>query len=376
MKKILLYLIIYMACAQPACAQYAGKLAEGDSLMSRHDVFHAMLCYQQAQQMKDGNEIQQRLADCYFRRNDFQRCADLLENAAKASPDSLTQESMRSLFYCYSHLDRKPLQMLWGQRLLQRYPMDSEILSALASLYNRGDSPELIKKALKMTTDYLAVDPTDIAVMQQQADAYFFGMDFTGAIPHYKRLLAMNDTTYNNYYSLGMCYYQLKQYAPARQHLIHAAHINEFKDAGCLYRLGLVCLELDSLDESLNYLKMAEDKLSPDPHVMYIIKKNEGDVYYKSHQTFMAILFWKAALKYDRYRLATIFNLAQGYGELYKSTQQKDAADQEKIYYRSFLTIAEQEKQPTDELKNMIKQAESVVGKNQYPEGVTLDPPL
>lgn len=365
-----------MACAQPACAQYAGKLAEGDSLMSRHDIFHAMQCYQQAQQMKNGNEIQQRLADCYFRRNDFQRCTDLLENAAKANPDSLTQESMRSLFYCYSHLDRKPSQMRCGELLLRRYPMDSEVLAELASLYNRGDSPDLIKKALKMTTDYLAIDPTNIAVMRQQADAYFFSMDFTGAIPHYQRLLALNDTTFNNYYLLGMCYYQLKQYAPARQHLIHAAHINEFKDAGCLYRLGIVCLELDSLNESLNYLKQAEDRLTPDPHVMYIIMKNQGDAYYKDHQTPMAILYWKAALKYDRYSMATIFNLAQAYGELFKSTQRKDTEDQEKVYYRSFLTIAEQEKQPTEELKGMIKQAENVVGKNQYPEGVTLDPSL
>jgi thioredoxin-like negative regulator of GroEL len=110
-------------------------VAQGDSCMEQYDYYHAMQYYTQVAEADD--MVKSKLATCYFLRADYRRCVALLEQL----PDSvLSHDALRQLFYSYKALDDKTTkQRRWGERLLARFPMDSEVVADMALAYNLFD---------------------------------------------------------------------------------------------------------------------------------------------------------------------------------------------------------------------------------------------
>ena len=191
---------------------------------------------------------------------------------------------------------------------------------------------------------------------------------FNKPITVYNKLLALGDSSYNVVYSLGMSYMQIKEDSLARKWLLRAAEMKDMKDAGCLYRLGMVCIGLDSLAEGIEYLDLAYSLMQPDGRVVYIVKRALGEGYYKQGDYWNAIYAWTEALRRNRNSMATVFNVAQTYGLVGQH-------DKEKLFYRSFLSMAAlAESNP--ELDKMVKQAEAVVGGKEDFKGCIIGLPI
>lgn len=354
MKKTILIMFISLIGFVAADAQAVNLKHLGDSCMQCYDTFHALQYYEQALAKKDNAELHRRIAECYFRRADYNRCIEALKKISIFDNDSLDHEALREMFYSYQYLSQPEAQLHWGKAILERYPMDAEVVAKVAELYNREDINQP-QKALSLTLEYILKDSTNIAVLRQLADAYFFMKMFEGAPDIYKMLLSLGDSTYNVLYSLGMCYDQTKNLPMAYKYLKKATEINDNKNAGCLYRLGIVCVDMDKPDEGFFYLNRAYEMLQPDSTVMFVIKRAQGEGYYKSGKWKMAIDAWRDALKLNGTSIATYFNIAQAYGIL---KDKKNEAE----YFRTFLSMAVK-MEPNDGLTKMLKQAESVVGK-------------
>ena len=221
---------------------------------------------------------------------------------------------------------------------------------------------------MELTDDYLKADSTCIPVLRQNADAQFLMQDFDKAISAYGKLMALGDSTYNTVYSLGMSYMQAKQDSLARLWLLKAAKMKGMKDAGCLYRLGMVCVEMDSVGEGIMFLEMANLLMQPDGRVVYIVKRALGEAYYKRGSYWNAIYAWTDALRHNRSSMATVFNVAQTYGLVGQH-------DKEKQFYRSFLSMAALAERNA-ELDQMVKQAEAVVGVKEDFKGCIIGLPI
>lgn len=353
MKKEILILFLSMIGFVTINAQSGNPMHLGDSCMKQHDTFHALQYYEQARANHDCAEVHRRIAECYFNRADYNKCIATLKQISIFNDDSLDHEALREMFYSYQHLSQTDAQRFWGEQILVRYPMDGEVVAKEAELYNSEEINQP-QKALTLTVNYFLKDTTNIAVMRQLADSYFFMKMFGGAIPIYKRLLSLGDSTYNVNYSLGMCYDQIKNLPMAYKYLKKATEINGNKNAGCLYRLGIVCVDMNEPKEGLAYLDKAYDMLQPDNMVMFVIRRAQGEGYYKCADWGKALDAWKEALKYDDTSITTYYYMAQVYGIL------KDKKN-ETSFYRKFLDIASKLK-PTKELDALIKSAEAVVG--------------
>lgn len=364
-RTVFIYMFMSMACLY-ATAQHNRLLHYGDSCLINHDTYHALMYYQEALKHDSGINVRKKIAECHYKRSNYRKCADILKSISQQSEDSLRAEDLRELFYSYKYLNDIPEQVYWGEKLLKQNPYDGQVTADLAFVYNNNDnySPQ---KAFIITKKYLQTDSTNIAVMRQYADSFFFLQEFANAAKIYEKLLASGDSTYYVLYSLGMCHTQTKDYVNARKFLSKAAEANKFTNAGCLYRLGIVCVDIDSVAEGIKYLNMAEEKLTPDGTVMFIIKRALGEGYYKNGEYWSAIYAWHDALKHNRNSMATIFNLAQAYGIVGKH-------DKEKKCYMSFLSMAALTK-PNHELQKMIEQAERVAGKFTLGKGNILTPP-
>ena len=294
-------------------------VAQGDSCMEQYDYYHAMQYYTQVAEADD--MVKSKLATCYFLRADYRRCVALLEQL----PDSvLNHDALRQLFYSYKALDDKTTkQRRWGERLLARFPMDSEVVADMALAYNLFDEPE---QALALTQRYEAEDASNILVKRQKADAQFFLKQYPEATETYEQLLALGDSTFAAHYSLGMCYEQLAEadstlMLKAVEHYGQAVHLNDSAKAWPLYHLGAALVKLQRNAEGIHILLMALQRMQPDDAAMFNL-------------------------------LASLYNIAQTYELI-----EEDGVKAEQAYFE-FLLKAESADRTTPALEEWKRHAE------------------
>ena len=340
----------------------------GDSLLNSFHIYEAMSYYEEAWLKYEDLRAARGLAECYYRRGDYRKCIAILEGVSSVSQDSLTHESLRQLVYSHKYFKNTLSEIRWGEILLKKYPFDGEMTAEIARVYNLDDV-NLPQRANALAKAYCRNDSTNLSVLLQYADSYLFQKDYANALPIYQKLLALGDSTFNVYYSIGMCHVRLENLPEARSYLKDAAEINQHKNIACLYRLGEVCLALDSLNESIHYLELAVQNMMPDHIMMFTTKRALGEAFYKKEQWWNAIYAWREALKNNQTSMATCFNLAQAYGVV-------EEKEQEAKFYKVFLSMAAQLEEKNEELQKWIEQAIKVVGREYFKKGEILLPNL
>ena len=336
-------------------------VARGDSCMAQYDYFHAMQYYEQVLRPTPSPSLKgrekgypslvEKLAACHFLRANYRRCTALLETLPA---DSLGHDALRQLFYSYKALDQKTMQRQWGERLLQRYPMDSEVVADMALAYNLSDNPE---QALVLTQRYEAEDATNILVKRQKADAQFFLMQYPEATATYEQLLALGDSAFSTHYSLGMCYEQLAEkdsllLAKAVENYGRAVALNDSAKAWPLYHLGAALVKMQQNKEGIHVLLMALQRMQPDGAAMFNLHSALAEGYYQNEEYYSAIWDWKNCLKYNPQSVASLYNIAQTY-ELIEA----DGVHASEAYVK-FLEVASSADTITPVLKEWMEHAE------------------
>jgi len=331
---------------QPVVDSLQLVLQAGDSCMQQYNTFEALSYYQKALQMADNHEVRMKLADCYYQRANYRQSAELLKRIPE---DSLSHESFRQLALSYKKQDDLDSFIYWATQLVERYPMDGEIVAGLTLALAQNDQPE---KGLTYGINYSLMDMHNILVNRAIADANFFKRDFTAAAVWYEGLMEQGDSTFNTLYSAGMCYSQIKDLNRAYKYLQLAFLKSGMQHFGCAYRLGIVCNDLHSYDEGLNYLDLALEIQKPDTAVMKAITLSQGEAYYLTKQYEKAVEAWKHHLAYNPGSVATYYNIANASYYFLNDQQQV------KTYLEKFLEAARKEEKPTEQLKEMIEKAE------------------
>lgn len=334
-------------------------LQTGDSLMQQYNTFEALKFYQQAyQDIKKGNlpipmvrviPVMLKLADCYYKRACYRQTSNLLKNVPE---DSLTHEAFRQLAFSYQKQGELQSLVYWGGRLLMHYPMDGEMMAAVTSALTRTDQAWA---GIDYAKSYYEKDSTNILVNRALADAYFMDRQFDKSVTMYERLLQQGDSTFNTLYSAGMCYAQLDSLELAYEHFKPAFLLSQMQNANCAYRLGVVCVDTQRLDEGLKYLDLATQLLLPDTTVMKAITLSQGEAHYLLGQYDKAVEVWKEHLRYNPNSIATYYNIASA--TYYYLPDGKQA----KTYFERFLQMARKEEKPTQQLKDMIEKAEELL---------------
>ena len=295
--------------------------------------------------------VQMKLADCYYKRANYHQSAELLK---KIPEDSLSHEAFRQLAFSYQKQGDNDSFIYWAQQLVERYPMDGEVVAGLTLALAQKDQPD---KGLEYGLAYSLKDSNNILVNRAVADAYFLNRDFSSASTWYEKLMEQGDSTFNTLYSAGMCYSQIEDRPRAYQFLQLALIKNGMQHSGCAYRLGVVSVDLHLYDEGLTYLNMAAEMMLPDTTVMKAITLSQGEAYYLTKQYDKAVEAWKQHLEYNPGSIATYYNIASAYYYFLEDKQQS------KAYLEKFLQAARKEEKPTQQLKDMIEKAETFLRK-------------
>ena len=321
----------------------------GDSCMQRYNTFEALKHYQQAYEMKDTIEVRTKLADCHYKRGNYRETSELLKNVPE---DSLSHDAFRQLCFSYQKQGDTDSYIYWTGQLVNHYPMDGEMVAGLTLAYAKNQQPQ---NGIICGMRYCLKDSTNILVNRALADAWFMNRDFSAAAKLYDRLLEQGDSTFNTLYSAGMSYSRIDSLERAYKYLQLAFLISGMQHYGCAYRLGVVCVDTKRYPEGLNYLKLATELMLPDTTVMRAITLSQGEGYYLTQQYPEAVEAWKHHLSYNPSSVATYYNIANADAYLLKDNEEAEA------YYRQFLDLARKEEKPTEQLKQMIKNAEDMI---------------
>lgn len=324
-------------------------LQAGDSCMKEFNTFEALQYFQQAYHMADGVNTRIKLADCHYKRANYHQTAELLKNVPE---DSLSHEAFRQLALSYHKQGDLDSYIYWGTQLVERYPMDGEIVAGLTLALAQKNQPE---KGLTYGLNYSLKDLNNIMVNRAIADAYFLKRDFIAASIWYEQLMEQGDSTFNTIYSAGMCFAQNQDLNRAYKYLQLAMMKSGMQHFGCAYRLGIVCNDLHSYDEGLGYLDLALEIQKPDTAVMKAITLSQGEAYYLTKQYDKAVEAWKRHLEYNPSSIATYYNIASAYYYFLDDNQQS------KAYLERFLQVARKEENPTLQLKDMIEKSEKLL---------------
>lgn len=379
MKKILsLFVSLALLTALPVRGEgfvdsLQAYVQAGDSCMQQFNTFEALQNYQRAYKMAEAQdsvrfsmddkfgagpyvpedkiprEIRLKLANCHYKRANYRQVAELLKNMPE---DSLSHEAFRQLAFSYQKQGDNDSFMYWANQLVNRFPMDGEVVAGLTLAYAKANQPE---KGVVCGLKYSLKDSTNILVNRALADAWFINRDFTAAAMIYDRLMEQGDSTFNTLYSAGMCYSQLEDLERAYKYLQLAFLISGMQHAGCAYRLGVVCVDTKRYPEGLNYLNLAKELLRPDTTIMKAITLSEGEGYYLTQHYPEAVEAWKEHLTYNPGSVATYFNIANAYAYLLKDEKQALS------YYEQFLEKAREVEKPTPQLEEMVERAKEIL---------------
>ena len=321
----------------------------GDSCMQQFNTFEALQNYQRVYELSDCQDVRQKLADCHYKRANYRQVAELLKNIPE---DSLSHDAFRQLAFSYQKQGDNDSFIYWAGQLLNRFPMDGEVVAGLTLAYAKANQAE---KGVICGIKYSLKDSTNILVNRALADAWFMNRDFKAAGKLYDRLLEQGDSTFNTLYSAGMCCSQLDSLERAYKYLQLAFLISGMQHAGCAYRLGVVCVDTKRYPEGLNYLNLAKELLRPDTTIMKAITLSEGEGYYLTQHYPEAVEAWKEHLTYNPGSVATYFNIANAYAYILKDDEQ--ARD----YYQQFLDKAAEVENPTPQLNEMVITAQKML---------------
>ena len=321
----------------------------GDSCMEQFNTLEAVKHYQQAFAMKDTADVRMKLANCYYKRGNYRQTADLLKNVRAGD---LSHEAFRQLCYSYQKMGDNDSFVFWTSNLVLRFPMDGEMVAGLTIALAKEDQAW---KGIGYGESYFKEDSTNILVNRALGDAYFMDRKFDKAAAMYERLLQQGDSTFNTLYSAGMCYTRIDSLNHAYKCLIPAFLLSGMQHAGCAYRLGVVSVDLGSYEEGLGYLDLATKMMQPDTIVMKAITLSQGEGFYMTKQYDKAIEAWKRHLEYNPGSIATYYNIASAYYYFCSDGLLS------KAYLEKFLDVARKEEKPTQQLKDMIDKAETLL---------------
>ena len=349
----------------------------GDSCMQQYNTYEALKCYQRAYAIAEAQDsvrfsmegidvmdaefrqyvpedkiprdVRLKLADCHYKRANYRQTAELLKNMPE---DSLSHDAFRQLAYSYQKQGDNDSFIYWAGQLVNRFPMDGEVVAGLTLAYAKANQPE---KGVICGIKYSLKDSTNILVNRALADAWFMNRDFKAAGKLYDRLLEQGDSTFNTLYSAGMCCSQLDSLERAYKYLQLAFLISGMQHAGCAYRLGVVCVDTKRYPEGLNYLYLAKELLRPDTTIMKAITLSQGEGYYLTQHYPEAVTAWKEHLTYNPTSVATYFNIANAYAYILKDDEQA------RTYYQQFLDRAAEVENPTPQLSEMVAQAREML---------------
>lgn len=321
---------------------------KGDSCEVNFDFFNALKWYEKAMEINPSPKSIRKVSETLYKRGQFQTSLLIAQNIPN---DSLNHSDLRLKYRTFDNLSLKDSLRKTGQLIIERYPLDSDIVSSLASHYNNSELPD---SALIYTSSYRDIDSTNIFVNRQFSFSLYLNEDFERAISEYKKLINMGDNSSSSFYYLASSYAKCDSTYQAYDNFLLAAERQNKDNPNILAQLGIMGVKLGLMDESIAYIKRAMELYEVNPELLFTLNSYiaEGFVAKKEYKEGLKHL--NECAKLEPSSIITIYKTAQVYGYMKDSKKEKD-------YYENFLNKVSDIDSPNKTLQKWINYANNRV---------------
>lgn len=316
----------------------------GDSLENKYNYQEALKWYTKSYDLDSNLCSVRRIAQCFMKRGEYEQSKHYLNLIPL---DSLTHSDLRFKYNLYMKVSEIDSAFILGKEILNKYPYDGDILSSLASNYNKNEMPD---SALYLINNYRLNDSTNIFVNRQLAFSYYLKKEYSKALKEYNNLLSLNDASVQTYYYLGLCYAELDSLNQAYDNL-YIANEKEKDNPYILSQLGLVSIKVGFKDDGVKYIQDAISLYMPDNNLLFGLYDAISDAYFSRRKYYDCIENLKKCIELNPSYLYTYYKIAQTYG-LAKNLKN------EKKYYTEFLKRAKEANEISKTMNLFIDEAE------------------
>ena len=341
----ILVCISTLSCFAGTDIRYYEFMRKADSCVNAYNYLAAIPYYMQARNDNHELEVVRKLAIAHKHLGHFMECISLLKSIPK---DSLQYDDLRSLYFSYRNIENADSLLLYGLKILDRKPYDSEVLVSVAAYCNATDKPNVTRKICQK---YLMVDSANVLVLRHFGYASYLVQKYQDAYRAYHKMETMGFSNYESSYIMGISLEEMGKNSEAYDPLLLAVQYKKHKDFSSLFHLGKVCVAIGLYADGVNFLTEAKELQTPDSMLMSTLYKHIAEAYFLKHNYEDAAHAFENSSFYEPNNPITYYNIAQMYGGARNLKK-------ERHYYSLFLSKAEMLKE-SEETKEMIEIAKA-----------------
>ncbi|MBR1539507.1 MAG: tetratricopeptide repeat protein [Bacteroidales bacterium] len=307
-------------------------------------------------------EVFAELADCHFQNGDYETAAGTFQLLSLKAPQNLLYrvKQMQLAFRMKDYLacakigrdvlaaDSIPaVAALAGDAYNLAGQTDSALLCYRQALTLKPRNEAVVSKAanillsdkdydsvIRLTGDYLALDPDNFTVAPIRGLAWYLKGDYDSSLVIFRQLEKLGADTYPVHYYLGQNYWHTNVTYEAEKELVRAWGIDS-SDANLAWSIAAVKAEMHRPFEQQvkPWLERTSEMIRPDSALVSRIHQQYGSGYYGLERFDLAIAHYQEAYRYNPSFIQAISTMAYCYERQKKYKQALE-------YYEKYLKLA------------------------------------
>lgn len=349
MKRLIAIVLFALCVGTNGYCQEIDTLAVADSCAHAFNMPKAIGLYEEYLSNHIDEQATRNLAECYRKEGRYDAAIARLQ---AIDSTRLTHSDKRALFFAYESLGKTEDIELWGNKVVEEYPYDGEVVAALSAYYNDTFRP-LLADSIALIY-YANVDTANVFVNRQLAYACYLNKKYDNALRLYLQLQSCGFDNYESCFIIGDCYERADSLSEAFRYFEKALQWKNGNDYNCLYRMGKVSLAMSDASMATKYLKEAENLLQPDPEMIYSINKSLAAAYFSIRQYAASADCFDKCVNAKPDDIIAYYNAAQ----MYCAAKMMDEA---RSYLKQFLSLSvrlEESQENKDIIENAKRQME------------------
>lgn len=230
----------------PESAKYVNR---GDSCLRMNDTYNSLLWYQKAYEVEPSDTVMRRMAQCYFKRGQYNNCLSLIDTLTR---DTAVYQDLELKFNCLRKMEAKDsIVAKCSKQIVAINPLDVPATTQLVTFFNNNKN---VDSALYYGLRYYNIDSTNQLVNKQLGRTYYLLNDYYRAIELFLESEKNGDESVSLYYYIGKSYEACKIIDRAYDYLLMACEKSMFGNVGLVKSLAKVCIATEHRDETLDYV--------------------------------------------------------------------------------------------------------------------------
>ena len=234
--------------------------------------------------------VSAQIGDTYRQGRQFQKAADVLNDAFKKYPDNRTIAVVRATVLADLGDSDKAVAAI---EKLTKGRNDLDSYMTLAQIYEKTKRFPEMAQAIQKALEVASNDDERSGVLFMQGAMYERQKRIDEAETSFRKVLELDPDNSSALNYLGYMFADQDVKLDEALNLIKKALELEPNNGAYLDSLGWVYYRMDRLDEAETYLRQAVDKVSTDP----VVHDHLGDVYFQEGNLKDAITHWRISLQ-------------------------------------------------------------------------------